>query len=582
VLVLALGLRLWGVGQGLPYVYNTDEDTLFMPHAIAMFAEGLNPHYFENPAAFTYFLHLLLLARFGASGARQIAHELEAGTVPAATIHTVYVLGRVFVALLGTLTLWLLYLTGARLFSRAVGLLAAAILAVAFLPVFYSHLALNDVPTLAPLTLSLFGTAGVLRRGRPLDYVLAGLGLGLAAGTKYTGGIVIVPLLAAFVADYRTPQGRRTAPLALALAGVTALAAFIATNPYSILAFHEFHSGLAEQSSRSAQGKLGAPAGGGLRYYLWSFTWGLGWVPSLAALGGALTVWRYDRRVAWVLVPTVVAFLIFMGLETRYFGRWVLPIFPIACLLAAQFALALHGLAMGALKRRHAARAGDRAPSRWLRALGAGFACLIVLALIWQGLVYSIHSDRVLSRPYTAALARDWMLAHVPAGTPILLEPVVPNAWAEDPPYSRRPWYKVPDQRYLLEPDGREIPPPGRYVIVENYEHTLTPALIPYYERRGICVVVSGSTQRDRAFADPRAVPGAIAYYHALAADSSVVYRVSPYRSGSRPVDFNFDWSFDYYPLSYVLPGPEITIYRLRGGACARRSNGSDPTQGYP
>ena len=65
VLALALGLRLWGVGQGLPYVYNTDEDTLFMPQAIAMFVEGLNPHYFENPAAFTYALHLLLLARFG-------------------------------------------------------------------------------------------------------------------------------------------------------------------------------------------------------------------------------------------------------------------------------------------------------------------------------------------------------------------------------------------------------------------------------------------------------------------------------------------------------------------------------------
>ncbi len=115
---------------------------------------------------------------------------------------------------------------------------------------------------------------------------------------------------------------------------------------------------------------------------------------------------------------------------------------------------------------------------------------------------------------------------------------------------------------------------------------------------------MSGSTQRDRAFADPRAVPGAIAYYHALAANASVVYRVSPYRPGSRPVAFNFDWSFDYYPLSYVLPGPEITIYRLaaapartrprlpdapssrafyapRGGS-VRCANHRGPTQGYP
>ena len=73
-------------------------------------------------------------------------------------------------ALLGTLAVWLLYLAGARLFDRGVALLAAALEAVAFLPVFYAHLALNDVPTLAPLTLSLVGTAGVLRKGRARDY----------------------------------------------------------------------------------------------------------------------------------------------------------------------------------------------------------------------------------------------------------------------------------------------------------------------------------------------------------------------------------------------------------------------------
>ncbi len=210
-----------------------------------------------------------------------------------------------------------------------------------------------------------------------------------------------------------------------------------------------------------------------------------GLAPSLAALR-VRSRWFRDRRVAWVLVPTVIAFLIFMGLQTRYFGRWVLPIFPIACLLAAYFALELHGWALGALERRLPPRAPATAPSRRLRALSVGLAALIVLGLSWQGLLYSIHSDRVLSRPYTFALARSWMFAHVPAGTPILLEPIVPERLGRRSPRARsHPWNKVPDQRYLLEPDGREVPPPGRYVIVENYEHTLTPALIPYYERRG-------------------------------------------------------------------------------------------------
>ncbi|HTD10418.1 MAG TPA: hypothetical protein VK680_16155, partial [Solirubrobacteraceae bacterium] len=50
VLLGGLGLRLWGVRQGLPYAYNADEADHFVPHALKMFAQGtLNPHYFANP-----------------------------------------------------------------------------------------------------------------------------------------------------------------------------------------------------------------------------------------------------------------------------------------------------------------------------------------------------------------------------------------------------------------------------------------------------------------------------------------------------------------------------------------------------
>ena len=60
-------------------------------------------------------------------------------------------------------------------------------------------------------------------------------------------------------------------------------------NPYALLDYQSFHSELVHQSTLSAeaQGKLGAPRDGGLVYYLWSLTWGLGWAPALAALGGA-------------------------------------------------------------------------------------------------------------------------------------------------------------------------------------------------------------------------------------------------------------------------------------------------------
>jgi Dolichyl-phosphate-mannose-protein mannosyltransferase len=561
VLIAAVSLRLWGVAQGLPYVYNLDESDHFVPRAVAMFGHGLNPHYFANPPALTYLLHLAFAVWFGGGAGVRHAYALHP--------QDVYVLARVATALLGTAAVWLLYLVGSRLFDRAVGLLAAAIEAVAFLPVFYAHLALNDVPTLAPLTLSLLGTAGVLRNGRALDYLIAGVGLGLACATKYTAGIVLLPFLAVVAVRYLQRDrasgagsaGAWHALAPIAIAGAAALAAFLIANPYSLLDYHAFQSGLVHQSTVAgeAQGKLGAPKGGGLPYYLWSLTWGLGWVPALAALGGALTVWRRDQRLGWVLVPAPVLFLLFMGAQGRYFGRWLLPVFPILCLLGAFFALEL------------ARSLADRRPR-----LRRPVIVLAVAALCVQGLIYSVHSSLVLSRADTRNLTRAWMVGNVPAGSRVVVEPLVPNAWVTDIGQGTAGgagprWLKYPSLRAVLNPTSGALEAEARKVRPEDYVRTLSPALITYYKEHGFCWVVSGFTQSGRAFADPGAVPQAIAYYRALARQGRVAYRVSPYSAGQGPVAFGFDWSFDYYPLGYARPGPQMTVYRLLGRGCSAR-----------
>jgi hypothetical protein len=562
VLATALGLRLWGIRQGLPYAYNSDEDSHFVPRAIGMLTLGWNPHYFANPPAFTDLLRLLFTVWYG--GRAGADHTFAVN--PAA----VFTLARVAAALLGTLAVWLLYSAGARLFDRGVALLAAALEAVAFLPVFYAHLALNDVPTLAPLTLSLLGTAGVLRRGRTRDYLLAGVGLGLGCATKYTAGIALLPLLAAAAVQYiDAPRTARRVLVGLVLAGIAALACFLIANPYSVLDFHAFEQGIAHQSSLSgeSQGKLGAPRESGIVYYLWSLTWGLGWVPSLAALGGALMIWRHERKLGWVLVPAPLIYLVFMGSEGRYFGRWLLPIFPLLCLLAAFFALTLARAGAQWLTVRRPRRAPNPA-----LALGL----LAALALCGQGLLYSIHSGIVLSRADTRNLARSWMVAHVPAGAKVVVEPIVPDEWVQDVGHPTLTvadgdrWVKYLSLLSRIGPRGELLAGEGHAVSLENYELTLAPSLIGYYEHEGYCWVVSGSQERGRAFADPARAPYAVAYYRALARAGEVVYHVSPYRAGARPVSFNFDWSFDYYPLAYVRPGPEVTIYRLRGGRCRR------------
>jgi 4-amino-4-deoxy-L-arabinose transferase-like glycosyltransferase len=565
LLTVTLAVRLWGVKQGLPYSYNSDEATHFIPRAVAFFSHDYNPQYFLNPPAYSYLLHLVFELWFGSADAvrRTFAEDPT----------EVFVVARVVAAVLGTVAVWLTYLAGERFFNRTVALLGAAIFGLAFLPVFYSHLALNDVPTLAPVALALYGIAGVLRNGARRDYVLAGVGVGLAAATKYTGGITAVCLVCAAACDGAsgTPL---TAARRLGWALICTVLAFVIANPYSVLDFAAFHAGVTTQQALAGGSdpeKLGTTAASGTAFYVWTLTWGLGWAPAIAAAGGSvLLLARRRLALALVLLPAPIAFIVFMGDQQRYFARWLMPIFPIVALLGAYAAVEL---------------------VRWLvRArrmpvlLAGGAATVVLLA---QSVTGVVHNDLVLSRADTRNLTREWMVAHVPAGAKVVVEPVVSDDWAQDigrslpwTPTGAR-WQTWNTNVTDVDAQGNHLPPgEHRYVAIDEYERTLRPELLTEYADGGYCWVVIGSLQAGRSFAQPKIAPAAIAYYAQLANHAQLMYHVSPFGgagSDTRAVPFNFDWSIDYYPSQYDRPGPEMSVYHLTTGACAAKAATGGP-----
>jgi hypothetical protein len=553
LLVVTLVLRLWGVKQGLPYIYNVDEESHFVPKAITFFGHSLNPYYFLNPPAYSYLLNIVFELWFGSRDAVMRAYSSNPTEV--------FVVARVVASLLGTIAVWLTYLTGKRLFGREVGLMAAAIFGLAFLPIFYSHLALNDVPTLAPVTLALYGVAGVLRQGRLRDYVIAGAGIGLASATKYTGGGILVCLLVAAGCNVMSSEHRHTGRR-LAAGLTVALGSFLIANPYALLDFSTFIQGVRQQASETDAAKLGSSPIGGIDYYLWTFTWGLGWVPSVAAvIGSVLLAVRRQWRVVLVLIPAPIAFIIFMGEQQRYFGRWLMPIFPIVAILAAYAAVELI---------RFASRA---------RAIPiAAVAAVVAVFLLAQSVVAVIHNDQVLSRPDTRNTTRAWLVKHIPIGAKIVVEPMVPGNWIEGvggPPATtiggaRRTTFNTMITN--IDTGYHALPPHVfRLVAPDQYESTLRPHLLHLYAANDYCWVIVGSLQAGRASVSPQ-VTMAIAYYRALAKYGKLMFHISPYSQGASAVPFNFDWSIDYYPRQYQLPGPEVSVYKLHGDKCSSRS----------
>ena len=180
----------------------------------------------------------------------------------------VYTLARVAAAVLGTLALWLLYATGARLFGRGVGLLAAAIEAVAFLPVFYCAPGAQRRADAGAADAVAAGQRGGTAQ-RPRARLSAGRasGWGWRARASTRPGSCSCPLARrerrrATCRASRAPAGARS--VGSRSRGVAALVAFLIANPYALLDYADFHAELVHQSTLSAeaQGKLGAPQGG--------------------------------------------------------------------------------------------------------------------------------------------------------------------------------------------------------------------------------------------------------------------------------------------------------------------------------
>src|SRR5919201_1469212 len=216
ILLTGFALRVWHNGYGLPFVWSLDEGNHFTSHAVGMFRSGLNPGYYQNPAAYTYLVYALLRLMYG-----QLGFHLRFGNVTeqfAADPTGIWEAARTLAAALCMVGVAAVYMAARRLWGVREGIVAAAVLSFAFLPVAYSRVAVTDVGSLIGVALSIYGSLRTLERGRPRDYLIAGLGAGLAVAFKYTAGLVLIPLAIAALGRLRRDRLRAVLCLVLGVA----------------------------------------------------------------------------------------------------------------------------------------------------------------------------------------------------------------------------------------------------------------------------------------------------------------------------------------------------------------------------
>jgi Dolichyl-phosphate-mannose-protein mannosyltransferase len=394
ILLLAAALRLYGIGHGLPFVYNPDEANI-MARALSV-ARSLDPEYYLYPSFFFYFLFAVMGGLFVVGRVLGRYDDLSAFEARFFEDPTdFYLAGRLVVVLFALATIVLVERLVSKHFGKLAGGAAAFFTAVAYFHARDSHYLKHDVPAGFLVVAFLWAMDRAISRKTLPGYLLAGVVLGVAFATHY----YLVFLAPAFVLCHLAYRGREGFSRVLA-AGATSMVTFFLLSPFVVLrlptALEHMRANRQVVLDRSFSAGSGLFPSLGL-YLEFVLEQGLGYILSaLVLVGFSLLALRHRRSLAlWAAFPLM--FLAFLS-YTFFAGRYLNPILP--CLAAAA------GLTVSAI--------GDR--------FGSIAAALITLGAGVQPLYRAVHVDRLFASGDTRTLAREWALQNLPSGSTVALQ----------------------------------------------------------------------------------------------------------------------------------------------------------------
>lgn len=515
LVVLALGLRVYGVSWGLPEGY---EEATPLREAWDMWGWGLdrgvdlNPHFFKYPS-------FAINLQFAAQGLMYVAMKISGAIDSAIAFHLLYlrdktplfVLGRLLNVLFGVGTVALVFAFGRRTEGFVAAVAGAFWLAVIALHVSRSQMIEVDVPLSFFTMLTLWFLLRAMEDRSVRSYVYAGLSMGLATSTKYTAALLVLAVVASAVVSHRkgTRRRRPSGPILVLAALAAMVAVFVLTSPFVALDFDTFWAHLSAEREHMRLGHFGSDVTPTWLHYVRLISIDhLGLPLTILAVGGlAYSVGVRRRRWAWMVCAFLVPYSIGISTWEMRADRYLLPLLPLLCLFA--------GYLLGELLRTRYARR----PRPAVRTL-AGAALVLAVTVPLVG-AYPEHLRRTL--PDTRTSAAEWIRDNVPPGSFIVTEHYGPKLMGPVEFIGLDPAIRVGMTR------GEDY---GRYAVYTMPMFQVAPERAGvYYELslyRDADYFISTSSVRSRYLREPTRFARQVAFYDSLEAAFLKVIEIDP------------------------------------------------------
>lgn len=489
IVLVAACYRFYGINFGLPQFYHPDE----FPKSLAierMATNGnLDPQYFLHPS-------LLLYLGYFTKGVLELL-GVEGGFRELAVLG-----GRLVSASAGTLTVYLTWVVGRRLFNSPIGMFAAALLAVSPLHItsarYMKEDALLTCMVMVCLALVISGT----ERRRSWMIILGGFCGGMAAASKYSGALTV-----AIVGAVPWLQSRKFAP-DLKAVPVTILAllmipiGFLVCVPYSVLNYAKFVTDVQMETGHMERGHSSAVTAWS-QYWMYHFARSIipGVTKIVACLGvvGFGLMLRQRKLVGYFIIACFLLFYMpgewVKAKPAPQPERYIYPCLPFIC-IAAAFALYYFR-------------------QNFSRLVAQGAICIAVLMPAIRSA--ELAADLI---PDTRRIMGDWISANIPAGSKLYFD------W--------RPY--APD---IQDKDNFQV----TYITKPDYFNRLREREL---DSSGQDYLVVSTMSYGRFFSEPNSSPAVRGIYRALVVKYPIVHEVSA-ASGS-----------------YGFSNPTLTMFSLR------------------
>lgn len=347
---IAITVRVWGVNFGLPNWYPHTDETLTFRKVLRI---EENPYYKYDPLSLFHYVLDKSEYLYG-----RVMSLLKIDYKRGTLYPGIMMMWRIITALMSSISVYLAYLIGKKLYNSKVGLLAATVLGFTLLDVFRAHIVKQDTYNQVLGLLAFLGAILIYKKGDLKYYFMTGLIIGVATAIKPNGIIFLVFFIPAHILKYPTVKEafdireiKYKIPVSVAalFLGLYLGSPYDLSNPKHIIdAFWYQLSRAVLAVDRTEFAKIGH--GITLTTIISKMKWinmyfansGLWYSIYAASIGGFLITIKNHRKEDMILISFPASYLIVLSLRSVIYDRWMTLFTPFLAIFAAIFLYELY------------------------------------------------------------------------------------------------------------------------------------------------------------------------------------------------------------------------------------------------